>query len=783
MTITDLSPPQEKAAYDPALVIRQDLFLFHWQFPEAQEPPVPRIEPDPPATAGLLARIPTIATANRLTRPDQPDYPLQMRYGILQWLELNQAPVLYLPAGEEPIGIVGPYDNGLSFPYGTLPQFSEELLRQALQSPEPPEVIGLLAPPEHKPYRFFLTERARFRLIRSTDYSDHENGMNDRPLPLPELWTAPERQPSPGICARRLALLRRELGPLENRERIEQRHLDNFREEPRPNKGRGTAGAVKTRQLNQSRRELEHTLAERARIAAKAAEAYRQEVEYWAARAALPADPEFWRQFIKTRILPGLRARLLRIAYQPQRKREQWGKHSIHLDEDPDEDQINKLTRELLLWQRELDALPPEPRQARTTQLHGLPLPSEATAAVEPGAKPSGPQRPKLNSGNSSAAETIAHSARLEQAIKAGRRNPESLLRELDEELLPGIVGRELTAMNQAAVERNINRITNPEYRKHRAVASGSADREKASVPGAGFLRAADYWLSLRRDEARFRRYWAARRADLLAAAQARREKLEPQWPPPPPLVMLCPALDPERNPVLRQLEAGRPLFPPPGSPTDYWYHAGLELRPDPDSRAKPSRTEPAAYILLDRDSGQILGRFRLEKGPGRHAGYDWNQYDHRNQLMAMAQSPERLWEQAILGAIATAGKLRSRRQLQRMQLLNFSKEEILDRLGLELTPPTGPAIRPPRGGYEYRELRRQADGQILWELALTENSISEYKLRKETRGWRGFKPGEQHPRFAAGELAALLYRLLAESLEAGETAGETAGSDLPERL
>lgn len=89
MTITDLSPPQEKAAYDPALVVRQDLFLFHWQPLEARELPLPQIEPDPPLGAGLLARIPTIATASRLTRPDQPDYPLQMRYGILQWLELN----------------------------------------------------------------------------------------------------------------------------------------------------------------------------------------------------------------------------------------------------------------------------------------------------------------------------------------------------------------------------------------------------------------------------------------------------------------------------------------------------------------------------------------------------------------------------------------------------------------------------------------------------------------------------------------------------------------------
>lgn len=177
-----------------------------------------------------MTRIPTIAAANRLTRPDQPDYPLQLRYGILHWLELIQTRVLYLPAAEEPTGIVGPYYNGLSFPYGNLPQFSEELLRQALQSPEPPEVIGLLAPPEYKPYRFFLTERARFHLVRNTDYSDHENGMNDRPPPLPELWTAPERQLTPGACARRLALLRRELGPLENRERIEQRHLDDFRE-------------------------------------------------------------------------------------------------------------------------------------------------------------------------------------------------------------------------------------------------------------------------------------------------------------------------------------------------------------------------------------------------------------------------------------------------------------------------------------------------------------------------------------------------------------------------
>ena len=113
------------------------------------------------------------------------------------------------------------------------------------------------------------------------------------------------------------------------------------------------------------------------------------------------------------------------------------------------------------------------------------------------------------------------------------------------------------------------------------------------------------------------------------------------------------------------------------------------------------------------------------------------------------------------------------------MQLLNFSQEAILGRLGLELTPPAGPAGLPPRGGYEYRELRRRADGEILWELTLTENSRSEYHLRQETRGWRGFKPGEQPPRFAAGELEALLYRLPAESLEAGET----AGCNLPERL
>lgn len=272
-----------------------------------------RHSPPAPPAASRLQPPNTAATANRPTCPDQPDYPLQMRYGILNWLELNQVRVLYLPAGEDPNGIVGPYDNSLPFPYGIRPQFSEELLRQARQAPEPPEVIGLLAPPDHKPYRFFLTERARFRLVRSADYVNHEDGMNDRSPPLQELWAAPESQSSPGAGA----LIRRELGPLENRERIEQGNLDEFREGPRPNKGRGTVDAVKTRQLNKSHQEPKHTLAERARIAAKAAESYRREAEYWQARAARPADPEPWRQFIKTRILPGLQARLLRIAYQP----------------------------------------------------------------------------------------------------------------------------------------------------------------------------------------------------------------------------------------------------------------------------------------------------------------------------------------------------------------------------------------------------------------------------------------------------------------------------------
>ena len=128
--------------------------------------------------------------------------------------------------------------------------------------------------------------------------------MTDRPLLPPDCWHRPDRQPGPGPCAQCLVILQRQLQALEEQERIEQRHLRQFREEPKPNRGHGPAGAVKTRQLNQSRRDLERTLAETARQVAEQADSFRQEAEYWKALAALPHDPEAWRNSSGTESSP-----------------------------------------------------------------------------------------------------------------------------------------------------------------------------------------------------------------------------------------------------------------------------------------------------------------------------------------------------------------------------------------------------------------------------------------------------------------------------------------------
>ena len=687
-----------------------------------------------------MAHLPILSAASRLTRPDQPNYPLQLRSGILYWLELTQARVLYLPGAEEPSGIVGPYSNDLPFPYGGLPRFSEELLAAMLQLPEPPEVIGLLAPPRHEPYRYFLTEQARFRIVRITQYSAHEDGMTDCPLTPPESWLAPNRQPGLDPCAQCLAAARRELQPLETRERIERRHLDQFRNGPKPNKGIGAEVAVKTRQLNKSRRDLEHTLAENDRRAAEQAENFRREAECWSTRAALPDNPEPWRRFLRERILPGLQASLLRLAYHPERSRPPYALHPIRLEEDPAEDRINVLTQELLLWEKELAALPPEAKPPRPAVLYGPPLPKPANTAkaaasvpARSSRQPSRPNRPNLTGSNSYVLETIAHSDRLERAINIGRRDPEALLRELDTELLPGIIRRELAALRQLAVDRHIDHAA---ARRDRPANPAANPDNSDGIPGSGFLRPARYWKSLQKDEARFRQYWTARRPELLAQARARREQQDCQWPP-PALAAQSPALDPDRNPALHHLAAGRLLFPAPGGPSDYWYYAGLELRPDPEPKSARS-PEPTAYLLRDRDTNQVLGRFRREKETGCHAGRNWNHYNSRNTLTGTAQSPEILWEQAVAGAVATAARLRSRRQLNRLQLLNHSQQEILDLLGLGITPPADPAAALLRGGNDYRELRRLEDGQVLWQLTQRENPINEYYRRQLPCSWLG---------------------------------------------
>lgn len=168
-----------------------------------------------------------------------------------------------------------------------------------------------------------------------------------------------------------------------------------------------------------------------------------------------------------------------------------------------------------------------------------------------------------------------------------------------------------------------------------------------------------------------------------------------------------------------------------------------------------------------------------MEREIGRHAGKTWNHYDSRNQLAGMAQSPEKLWEQAVAGAVATAARLRSRRQLTRLQLLNYSQPEILNLLGLELTPPADPAVAKLHGGYDYRELRRLQEGRVLWEFTRKENSLSEYNLRKQTDRWLCARPDERQPHYIADTFEAAVARLLVESL----AADETAGSHLPTRL
>ena len=372
--------------------------------------------------------------------------------------------------------------------------------------------------------------------------------------------------------------------------------------------------------------------------------------------------------------------------------------------------------------------------------------------------------------------ETIAHSDPLEREINSGRRNPEALLRQLDQELLPGLIGRDLTALRQLTVDRPVDRITSQSRPPAATTDPGRAG--SSPIPRQRIHPARRLLEVPPTVRSPFPPYWTAGRPELLPQARACREKTDWQWPPPPALLHQGPTLDPDRNPALRQLEAGRLLFPAPGGPTDYWHNTGLELRPDPEPKSARG-PEPTAYLLWDQDSGQVLSRFRLGKETGRYAGWNWNHYDSRNQLAGMAQSPEMLWEQACAGTVATAALLCSRRPLNRLQLLNYCQEEIIPLRGLELTPPADPAAASLRGGYDYRELRRLQDGRVLWEFTRKENSLSEYNLRKQTDRWLCARPDERQPHYIADTFEAAVARLLVESL----AADETAGSHLPTRL
>ena len=546
--------------------------------------------------------------------------------------------------------------------------------------------------------------------------------------------------------------------------------MQDFLRQPPPNKAAGKGAKAYTRSLNQSRRELKESLAEKAQKAAQAAERHRQEIAYWQARAALPENPRLWIEYIRERILPDLRRKLLTAAYRPAANNQpRVFMTPRRLREDSTEELIQAWTEEILLWEREAQLLEQSPAGRKAAE---TPTAAETPAAIPaPGRTNSplfrelappprgrqkaagrGPTPPRiLSPQDSPARETIAESRALEGEIRKQALSPAITLRRLDADLLPAIIAREYAALRQLQIDRDI--------------AAGNA---AAAAPQQS------WWQEKLKREKQFREYWTARRPELLAAAQEAPEYREISWPPPPPLPPRSPALDPQRHPELCSLQAGKLLIPAPGGGTDYWWNAGIALRPDPESQYPKNAPFATAYHLVEQDAGWILGRLNLEKNPGRNAGKNWNGYDARNSMTFTGYSPETFLEHAANGARAALARLRARRQLKRLEILQRPLTEVIQLLGLELVKT--PALPPSK---QEALLRRRRDQEILWQLEQHESSQSEFQIAKSSVSWRALPPGETYPSYTAEDQESLLRRLLAESLAAGQTEGGALPTEL----
>ena len=682
---------------------REDLTLICYQGRHyGLNPPTPQaaaLRPTP--ELGCLATLPLIPAA----APESPSWPhfwnIAPGQGCHWWLELEQAEVLALPTPHPPGQILMP-----------LAEYAEKQLQELIAQDELPEVIALYSAAAGAQPRYYLTEKAPFRIIRGA----RNNHRLERPhldLPAiylqpnagrigeipqpPRYWHQPAQQPSPRLCREQLQILQRE--------------LNAYHRPPGPER----RSAVQKQGLE-------------------------RELAYWQARAALPANPQPWREFLEQELIPDSQdevwqqtSNLTTPLARPEPIK------AVDPARDPEGERAWQAACRYLAWIEEKNALPPPAEDAANAAAKAGESPPRTTA--KPPAPAAGPRRrppwPLENLNMTLAEQPSVQESRAFRARRENREtDPRALYKELARTLLPALRHRWRYAQSRL----------------------NSLNRQKQELGARAFaLQQKDARLTSARQqedlEARYYRYWQGQAAELRAAA-SKPQLTDPDpraWPGPEPLPPLPPPLEALKGPA----------------PGDQWRNAGLALQPFTEYNGKPSKDR--FHVIVPETGYEIAD---IVKNLNHYGG--WSVSAKVSLAYKHASNKEILFAAVVEGLIAQQKAIRAAATARLLLQQHGSPAAALAALGAEFREPPPPypaeSSEQPEAGSPGGLYRRRDQAQ-LWSVAASWATPADPGYPQAGIIWQAGKPPRNETIYATADQEALLKALLIASLELDELA------------
>lgn len=582
-----------QAAKDAASIIPTiQNYLLYWNDEIDRVDPV-NIRPRrrrSPNTDSILNQIPTLLCYESVNAYGQPH---NLPYGLVGdflTLEFHQSRCVILPG----YSFAQRASNAVQFPYGKLPPYTEAMIEELLQQPNPPDLIGLYDPNLNMPYLYAALPNARYRVIRASaaDITDL------RPIELPSgiHLDSTEWRPQPWAAELAAARARLVVQDLESRRARELQYFQNAqaRAAAATRKNSRKPPTIHQEELAQRQREL--------RKFDQALSWANQEIDYWQSRPHWPEQPELAAAAVRDHFRPeqllqvhsaqsherSIRDRLNRMI-SPEHRHD-FNNVDHHLD------QLSRLTREterLVFWNREYRRLCQAAREINPQwREYSVPKP-QAPEPPPAGRHPA--KRPEITPELQSCFPRL--SRRLAEHLELADRNPEpaELAHALADTLLPDLrMKRERLADTLAAHRHDLQAA------RRRGDSDDAADHQKSITA----------YRALAKQLQQFDSYCRQELARCKAQAETRRSQIPPDWPPPPPL----------------------PHDRPQGTDCSYWLNSGLIFEPqgsrprDPIIARIPGCQKDFGRVVFQQDRWQarLAGSSHEEACWSQEAAKDW---------------------------------------------------------------------------------------------------------------------------------------------------------------